>query len=179
VLSYPAPVAKTGRSSSLTTGDDGDLERGVEWPNPRFTNNADGTVTDNLTGLIWLKNAACFGVRNWFSALDDCAWLSDPYCGLSDGSSSGDWRLPNLFELESLRSMQYYNPALSNAAGTGHWSEGDAFTNVQSNNYWSSTTTPGSTYINLYAWAVDLTNGSTTSFISSTYNYVWPVRGGQ
>ena len=41
------------------TGQDGDFQAGVEWPVPRFTDNADGTVTDNLTGLIWLKNANC------------------------------------------------------------------------------------------------------------------------
>ncbi|HXE98165.1 MAG TPA: hypothetical protein VN642_17305, partial [Dongiaceae bacterium] len=41
------------------TGQDGDKLAGTPWPNPRFTDNADGTVTDNLTGLIWLKNARC------------------------------------------------------------------------------------------------------------------------
>jgi len=49
---YLAPVAKTGQTTSYSTGDDGDLEKDVAWPNPRFTNNSDGTVTDNLTGLI-------------------------------------------------------------------------------------------------------------------------------
>jgi hypothetical protein len=34
------------------TGQDGDLRKGVSWPSPRFTDNGDGTVTDNLTGLI-------------------------------------------------------------------------------------------------------------------------------
>ena len=51
------PVEKTGQTTSYATGDDGDLEKGLAWPNPRFTDNEDGTVTDNLTGLIWLKNA--------------------------------------------------------------------------------------------------------------------------
>ena len=36
------------------------IQVGVPWPNPRFTDNGDGTVTDNLTGLIWLKNATPF-----------------------------------------------------------------------------------------------------------------------
>ena len=58
-----APVPKSGQTSSNATGDDGDLQRGVAWPDPRFTDNGDGTVTDNLTGLIWLKNANCFGTR--------------------------------------------------------------------------------------------------------------------
>ncbi|UCE55232.1 MAG: hypothetical protein JSV31_07260 [Desulfobacterales bacterium] len=54
-----APVAKTGQTDSYADCDDGDLEKGIVWPVPRFTDNEDGTVTDNLTGLVWLKNANC------------------------------------------------------------------------------------------------------------------------
>ena len=67
-----APVERTGQTESYATGDDGDLQRGAIWPNPRFTDNGNGTVTDNLTGLIWLKNADCFGQRSWSDALSDC-----------------------------------------------------------------------------------------------------------
>lgn len=52
-----APVPKTGQTTSFAPRDDGGLEKGVAWPNPRFTDNSNGTITDNLTGLIWLKNA--------------------------------------------------------------------------------------------------------------------------
>ena len=48
----------------------------MAWPNPRFTDNSDGTVTDNLTGLIWLKDANCFGDRTWISALSDANGLA-------------------------------------------------------------------------------------------------------
>ena len=58
-------VEKTGQTTLYATGDDGDLEKGVTWPNPRFTNNGNGTVTDNLTGLIWLRNANAFSTRTW------------------------------------------------------------------------------------------------------------------
>ena len=92
--------------------------------------NGDGTVTDNLTGLIWLKNANCFGLRNWEQALTDCNGLAHGQCGLTDGSSGAQWRLPNLFELESLRDMRYWEPALSNSAGTGQWTHGDPFINL-------------------------------------------------
>ena len=51
------------------TGQDGEIQAGVPWPNPRFTDNEDGTVTDHLTGLIWLKNGNPFGTRNWDQAL--------------------------------------------------------------------------------------------------------------
>ncbi len=53
------PVAKTGQTISYAASDDGDIKPGVPWPNPRFTDNGDGTVTDNLTKLIWLKCDLC------------------------------------------------------------------------------------------------------------------------
>jgi hypothetical protein len=59
----PAPVEKTWQWISYATGDDGDYEHGAMWPDPRFTDNGNGTITDNLTGLIWLKDADCFGQR--------------------------------------------------------------------------------------------------------------------
>ena len=59
-------VPQTGQTTSYEIGDDGDLERGVVWPDPRFTDNANGTVTDNLTGLIWSKLAKCpWQGRSW------------------------------------------------------------------------------------------------------------------
>lgn len=173
---------KTGQTDSYAAGDDGDLEKGVTWPSPRFTDNGDGTVTDNLTGLIWLKGAnyndtsGTTGTATWANALAFCNALQSGQCGLSDGSSAGDWRLPNRFELESLLDLAYYSPALSNAAGTAQWTSGDAFTGVQSDYYWSSTTNALSTS---YAWFVSLINGYVASGVKTFNRCVWPVRGGQ
>ena len=66
VWAQPAPIAKTGQTTSYATGDDGDLQNGVALPAwyPRFTDNGDGTVTDNLTGLMWAKNANMAGHHN-------------------------------------------------------------------------------------------------------------------
>jgi hypothetical protein len=50
------------------TGQDGDYQAGTPLPSPRFAVNGDGTVTDNLTGLIWLQNANCFLSRTWAQA---------------------------------------------------------------------------------------------------------------
>jgi hypothetical protein len=172
-LSTPCPssgsalVPKTGQTTSYATGDDGDLEKGVAWPNPRFTDNGDGTVTDNLTGLFWLKNANCFGTRTWNNALSDCNGLSAAgYCGLTDGSGAGDWRLPNHKELFSLIDAENFGPALP----VGH-----PFTNVQSYYYWSSTTLAYS--IN-GAWGVNMSDGYVYNAYKTNIYYVWPVRGG-
>ena len=43
---------------------------------PQSPDNSDGTVTDNLTRLIWLKNANCFGSKTWSEALSDCNSLA-------------------------------------------------------------------------------------------------------
>jgi len=180
-----APVPKTGQTTCYDTdgnvidcagtGQDGEYQKGVAWPNPRFTDNGDGTVTDNLTGLIWLEDANCFGERTWSQALSDCNGLASGDCGLTDGSSAGQWRLPNRFELESLLHLGFYNPAVPNTAGTGKWTEGDPFTNVQYL-YWSSTT--GATNAS-YAWYVSMYNGYMHYYYKSNHDYVWPVRGGQ
>jgi hypothetical protein len=88
----------------LTVGktQDGAMQTGVSWPNPIFTDNLNGTVTDNLTGLIWLKDANCFGTKTWADALSDASSLANGACGLNDGSVAGIWNLPNIVELESL-----------------------------------------------------------------------------
>ena len=55
----PARVWQTGVTTSYYGGDDGSVQAGVAWPSPRFTDNLDATVTDELTGLMWLKDANC------------------------------------------------------------------------------------------------------------------------
>jgi hypothetical protein len=171
----PAPVPKTGQFASYYLLDDGELQKGVEWPFPRFTDNFDGTITDNLTGLIWLKNANCFGERTWGLALTDVWALSSGDCGLQDGSGVFDWRLPNRFELESLLDLGYIVPCLSDTEGIGKWTEGDPFNNVMTGNYWSSTTLSTSPD---YAWFVSFHFGSVHQDLKSTSAYVWPVRSG-
>jgi hypothetical protein len=166
-LALPTRVEKTGQKTSYATGDDGDYEMGVASPNPRFTDNGDGTVTDNLTGLIWLKNADCFGQRAWSDALSDCNGLASGSCELTDGSSAGDWRLPNVKELQSLIDFGEYNPALP----SGH-----PFNGVQSSIYWSSTSYSGNTDL---AWYVYMSDGVVSGLNKANFSYyVWPVRGG-
>ncbi len=171
-----APVPKSGAAISCAAGDDGDLQKGVAWPNPRFTDNGDGTVTDNMTGLIWLKNANCFGQRTWNEAISDCNNLASGACGLTDFSVAGDWRLPNMRELQSLVHYGYWDPTLPNTAGTGQWVEDDPFTSVQPTYYWTSTTLAR---VNTIAGYVLFGNGSSDYSYKTLSYHVWPVRGPQ
>ena len=53
-------------------------------PNPSFTDNANGTVNDNLTGLMWTKDANAPGpdacgpatTKTWQGALDYASCLN-------------------------------------------------------------------------------------------------------
>jgi hypothetical protein len=203
---YPlAPVPSTGVTLCYTTtdtsatpcpaegypGQDGEYQKGVDWPNPRFTANVDnngdgdcqdpgetcdGTVTDNLTGLIWLKNANCFGLRTWTQALNDADTLNHLECDLADGSNQGDWRLPNIRELHSLIHYGLFGPAVPNTEGTGQWSEGDPFIDVQLFLYWSSTTDAFNPTI---AWFMVPRYGEVDYDAKTFTGHVWPVRGGQ
>jgi hypothetical protein len=161
-----APVTKTGQTTSYGTGDDGDWHKGVVGLTPRFTDNGNGTVTDNLTRLVWMKNASALGVLTWANALTTANTLASGSGDLNDGSQAGDWRLPNVRELQSLFDYGRSLPALP----ADH-----PFDNVQLSWYWSSTTgTPN----NLSAWYVNFTSGNVSNNGKSTGNYVWCVRGG-
>ncbi len=156
---FPAPVQKSAQTTSYATGDDGDLEKGVAFPNPRFTVQANtNCVLDNLTGLIWARNANQFGQVNWATALSDCNDL--------DYGGKTDWRLPNLKELLSLIDCANSGPALPSD---------NPFAGVQSVNYWSSTSYADYTD---FAWYVVLGVGDVGG-VSKDFGsyYVWPVRG--
>lgn len=180
---YPANIWQSGQKTCYNTSgtvitcagteQDGDLRPGVAWPNPRFSNNDNGTVADNLTGLIWLKNANCFGAGTWDQALASANNLASGQCSLADGSQAGDWRLPNRKELLSLVDFEYQSPTLSNAAGTAQWSPGDPFDQVVSSPYWASTTSATSTG---NAWYVFMEYGRVLNEPKTNSTYVWPVR---
>ena len=159
-----AAVPQTGQTTSYHDGDDGDLLMGVPWPEPRFTDNEDGTVKDNLTNLIWLKNANCFGVKTWDHAIVASNNLADGECGLNDGSNPGDWHLPNLRELHSLVDYGNLEPALP----TGH-----PFDNVKPGRTWSSTAyAAGPNYV----WIMRMFTGEWSTYGKEGSNMVWPVR---
>ena len=164
----PAPVAKTGQTISYRTGDDGYYEKGVASPSPRFTENGDGTITDNLTGLMWAKDANLTGSMNWSDAIDYANNLS--LGSYECGASYIDWRLPNVKELQSLIDFGNLGPALP----TGHF-----FSNVLSSDYWTSTTHAYDA--DASAWFVNMSYSFNNEVAGADKTWVlnvWPVRGG-
>lgn len=159
---YGIGVAKTGQTRSYATGDDGDEQRGLPWPEPRFVDHGDETVTDRATGLMWTKDSQPIPIEmNWYDAIKAC----------NDFVFAGydNWRMPNVRELQSLIDFGAYDPALP----------GDhPFTNVQTSApYWSSTTSmPHSAQ----AWSVGMLNGNVRRYNkASSLFHVWPVRRGR
>jgi hypothetical protein len=163
----PGQIAETGQITVYATYDDAyfattpTLNVGVPWPIPRFTASGD-CVTDNLTGLMWSRDANLDGLKSWDNA---SAFTNDiTICGYSD------WRLPNSKEIFSLIDRSQYGPALP----AGH-----PFAGVQSvldDLYWTSTTYAFNT---LGAWTVDLFRGGLNPHIKTDTAFMWPVRGGQ
>jgi hypothetical protein len=183
---FPANVWRTGQTTAYVLGDDGNLQRGVAWPTPRFGDNGDGTITDNLTGLVWLQDASC--MANHYPAFDVDPTVGDGgvvwsralafVAGINQGQfpncSGGrnDWRLPNLKELRSLVDYGRLNPPLP---------ADNLFTStVGPTTFWSSDSHVANPR---YAWFVDFVAGTTgyqlkSGVIDFPFYGVLPVRGG-
>jgi hypothetical protein len=171
VSSAPAPVPQTGQTTSYAMGDDGDIEAGVPWPAPRFTDHGNGTVRDNLTGLIWLKdgNCALLYQPSWWLTLAAANRLASGSCGLSDGSVAGDWRLSNVKELHSLLDYGQAFPALP--------VEHPFIRVARENIYWTST---GRVDQPPWVWVITMDGGVNNANAGGIGFPLsgWPVRGG-
>jgi hypothetical protein len=177
IFSYP-PL-KTGQTicydTTGTTGnivacgatkEDGESQTGVARG---YTDNGDGTITDNATGLVWQK---CYKGRNndatcsdnggvtdtstWSSALTDCSSLS---------LASKTWRLPSRHELETLPDYSLSNPAINLTFFPATTAAG---------NYWSSTTDAANA---ANAWYVGFGGGDVNPLAKTAPNSVRCVTG--
>lgn len=127
----------------------------------KFTDNQNGVVTDNVTGLFWQQQDDQT-YRNWETAIT--------YCENLNLNNHTDWRLPNIKELDSLVDRSRWDPAIDPVFPI---TRNTIYGWVQ---FWSSTThvSYGS------AWYVNFeTGGIGTASKSSIATYVRCVRGGQ
>jgi hypothetical protein len=123
-------------------------------PNPEsYTDNGDGTVTDNVTGLMWQQTAPSAWFT-WTDAVDYCLALT------LDGYR--DWRLPSRIELVSIVDASVSEPSINSTAFPGTPS---AYT-------WSST--PLTRWPSC-AWSVNFAYGyaeTANSYYGNTDSYV-------
>ena len=146
-----------------------------------------GTVTDTVSGLVWLQDANCFGEQSWSLANQAAAGLATGTCGLSDGSAAGDWRLPSIEEWDDMVAqaaiLSCDAPVLTDRSGSACHSTGtQVFTNLGTFDpartvgvyYWSlagDATDPST------AWAMQLDSHGWFDITSkANVNRVWPVR---
>ncbi len=144
--------------------------RGEEFlPGTSYTDNGDGTVTDNVTGLMWQQ---CTGGTSgpdcseggsykphWGNALKYCEELVFP-----EENGYDDWRLPDIKELQSLADLTVYQPAINENFFPGTFQE----------RYWSSSSASGRQ--KWYAENITFEHGHTWANLKSRGSRVRCVR---
>lgn len=122
-----------------------------------FTDNNNGTLTDNYTGLMWQKTPIG-KTYTWDSALFYASSFS--LAGFSD------WRLPTIKELQSLNDPKLVNPSFDK----------NVFSNLVVGDYWASTSlfNTGSK-----AWDINTQYGIVTQHDKTIAEHVLLVRGGK
>jgi hypothetical protein len=141
----------------------------AEWPMPNdqvdvtagapnlesYTDNKDGTVTDNLTGLMWQQTVPT-GKYTWSQAVAFCPTLKL--------AGHSDWRLPSRIELVSIVDFGVSSGATINAT---------YFPSTPTSSFWSSSPLAGSSS---FAWLVVFVVGYTDYAGVSSNSYVRCVR---
>ena len=121
-----------------------------------LADNANGTVTDHRSGLIWQQ-----------AEVTDRAWdEAVRYCEDLLLAGAGDWRLPSLREIRAINDESRARPSI----------DGTLFPATTSAPFWSSTTLVNQT---LRAWTVDFTFGIASYNAKTDRLRLRCVRGGQ
>jgi len=119
-----------------------------------YHDNGDGTVTDNVTGLMWQQPVPNTAIT-WTAAVTSCPTLTL--------GGHHDWRLPTGIELISILDYGQAVAPLIDAV----------FTSTPIVNYWASNTLAGSP---TNAWSVNFANGVTLPNANTTTYYARCVR---
>jgi len=185
----PAPTAKFPASGQTTcwnggvpipcadTGQDGDTRAGATLS---YTDNGDGTITDNNTKLVWEKKSADGGIHDVNAGYPWADAFAVHIDALNTASFAGhsDWRLPNVRELQSIVNYENFNPSVSSefnnncTSGAPTVLTGSCTTASQ---YWASST---SARAPAFGWAVIFNDGLVGEFSKAFVFRARAVRGG-
>lgn len=124
---------------------------------PHFTDNGDGTIKDNYTGLVWQKIQSP-DTLTWENALAYASGLTL--------AGKHDWRLPDVKELQSLNDVSRHNPSVNTVF----------FPNIISGKYWTSTTLFQPSPVRAWTW--DVAYGIVSYNDKTSKQNVVCVRGG-
>ncbi len=163
--------------SCVGSGQDGEYQYGVART---FTDNGDGTISDEATGLMWEKLADDGSIHDF----DDVYTWPQAFSGKIATLNStvfagyGDWRVPNLAEVQTLSNFAVADPAALVPFDTA-CTPGCLVTTCSctpSAPFWTSTTFVATTEL---AWADSFTEGSPAPADKTQNSYhVRAVRGG-
>lgn len=162
-----------GIAGAVAVPDDGTVQAGATLS---YTDNGDGTITDNNTGLMWEKKDDSSGLHDkdnvyrWSgngSQETIWDWLEDVNAEGGTGyAGHNDWRIPNIKELQSIvdYSIPFPGPVVNAAVGP-----------TVASSCWSS-----SSYVFYpsFAWFVSFSDGIVFNGDKSNGLFVRAVRGG-
>jgi hypothetical protein len=164
--------------------DDGTVQAGATLS---YTDNGDGTITDDNTGLMWEKKGDNGGLHDkdngyyWsYSGTQETIWdwLDDVNVEGGTGFAGyNDWRIPNAKELQSLVNYQNPPPMISAPFHSNCVAGATVLTGSCTvvGSYWSSTTWARSTGM---AWGVSFYEGLLYPYDKASAPRVRAVRGG-
>jgi hypothetical protein len=121
----------------------------LSTPTERFDDNGDGTVTDTVSGLMWMR---CAEGQRWDG--QTCEGTPEPYSwntahSVAESVNAGgayffnDWRLPKLRELALIAERECENPRINL----------DVFPSTPAAFFWTSSTRPAEGFED-YAYAL-------------------------
>ena len=180
-------LLSTGQKTSYGPGSDGDLQTGT---GQSLTDNGDGTITDNRTGLMWEVKDNSGEIHDWDNTY---TWgqATSPYS--MNGTIATiflaslnaepcftnrcDWRIPNIKELHSLMDYEVFSPVTFGVFNTPCTAgcQTPACSCTKSDFYWTSSTARS---LPSYAWRWRFADGYVDNFDKTTAHHVRAVRAG-
>jgi hypothetical protein len=150
-------VPDSGQTQSYTSvfGQDSDYQLHP----PSYSDNSNGTITDNVTGLMWQRE---------YNASEHYDSEAEGYCAGLSLAGFFDWRTPSDFELMTIVDYGSTAPAIN----------ATYFPNTRTEFYWTLTDAKTSTFFTS-RWGVDFQAGNLGTPSTFKKGYTRCVRGGQ